>query len=83
MAKIRVLIVDDSLVVRSILANELTKDPDIQVEWGLALQSLGRHAAAIEKFEQGIVLAPDRLESTAHLPTLIEASRTALAESSR
>ena len=64
-------------------AAEAPQDPDIQVEWGLSLQSLGRHAEAITRFEQAIALAPDRLEATAHLPSLIEQSREALAGNSR
>ena len=31
MPKIRVLIVDDSVVIRRLLANELSKDPDIEI----------------------------------------------------
>ena len=74
----------DRAIVQFEAASRLApSDPDVHVEWGLALQSLGRHAEAIERFEQAISLAPQRVESTSHLPNLILESRSAMPPASR
>ena len=74
----------DRAIVHFEAASRLApSDPDVHVEWGLSLQSLGRHAEAIEQFEQAISLAPQRVESTSHLPNLILESRGAMSPASR
>jgi two-component system chemotaxis response regulator CheB len=62
MSKIRVLIVDDAVVVRRILTDVLTSDPDIEVA-GIAANG----QIALQKIQQ---LAPDLVTMDVEMPTM-------------